>query len=219
MAAPRGRLRPSGARESPLFWGGCFNQDIFQRSKTSRPSLAYYIIRMYLALIHQYRVAAVVQPWDHCRSSMRASAQKPCIDCAVVVLGGSSSFVKNTHQDEQQDQVNVKNIHCNRHHLHLHIRHQHRHRSSMYRVRGGGDGGGANGDIIQRWWTMVVVPLWCFCFHVKCAIQLCIDCAVVVLMSGNSILNVKVRYSFALIVPLFLMVGNSSFVNNSHQDE
>ena len=33
VAAPRGRLRPSGARESPLFWGGCFNQDIFKDPK------------------------------------------------------------------------------------------------------------------------------------------------------------------------------------------
>ena len=46
VAAPRGRLRPSGARESPLFWGGCFNQDISKIQKNVTTTLAYYIIRI-----------------------------------------------------------------------------------------------------------------------------------------------------------------------------
>ena len=33
MATPRGRRRPSGARESPLFLGGCYNQDILKDPK------------------------------------------------------------------------------------------------------------------------------------------------------------------------------------------
>ena len=33
VAAPRGRLRPRGARESPLFGRGCYNQDIFKDPK------------------------------------------------------------------------------------------------------------------------------------------------------------------------------------------
>ena len=46
MAAPRGRLRPSGARESPLFGGVCFNQDISKIQKNVTTTLAYYIIRI-----------------------------------------------------------------------------------------------------------------------------------------------------------------------------
>ena len=46
VAAPRGRLRSSGARESPLFWGGCYNQDISKIQKSVTTTLAYYIIRI-----------------------------------------------------------------------------------------------------------------------------------------------------------------------------
>ena len=44
VEAPRGRLRLSGARESPLLWGGCFIQDISKIQKNVTTTLAYYII-------------------------------------------------------------------------------------------------------------------------------------------------------------------------------
>ena len=45
MAAPRGRRRPSGARESALFWGGCFNQDIFKDPKKRHDHLSVLYIK------------------------------------------------------------------------------------------------------------------------------------------------------------------------------
>ena len=49
VAAPRGRLRPSGGRESPLFAGGVLTK-IFSKIKnvttTFTTTLAYYIIRI-----------------------------------------------------------------------------------------------------------------------------------------------------------------------------
>ena len=49
-SAPRGRRRPSGARESLLFRGGCFNQDISKIQKNVTTTLAYYIIRISLTV-------------------------------------------------------------------------------------------------------------------------------------------------------------------------
>ena len=40
VAAPRGRRGPSGARESPLFWGGCYNQEIFKHPKKRHDHLS-----------------------------------------------------------------------------------------------------------------------------------------------------------------------------------
>ena len=48
VVAPRGHLRPSGARESPILWGGCFNQDISKIRKNVTTTLAYCIIRITL---------------------------------------------------------------------------------------------------------------------------------------------------------------------------
>ena len=45
MAAPRGRRRPSGARESPLFWGGLIIKIFSKIRKNATTTLAYYIIR------------------------------------------------------------------------------------------------------------------------------------------------------------------------------
>ena len=47
VAAPRGRLRPSGARESPLF-GGRVLTKIFSKIQNVTTTLAYYILRISL---------------------------------------------------------------------------------------------------------------------------------------------------------------------------
>ena len=46
VEAPRGRRRPSGARESPLFCGGVISKIFFKIQKNVTTTLAYYITRI-----------------------------------------------------------------------------------------------------------------------------------------------------------------------------
>ena len=55
VAAPRGRRRPSGARESPLYWGGVITKIFSKILKNVTTTLAYYIIRILLVSKRQER--------------------------------------------------------------------------------------------------------------------------------------------------------------------